>query len=261
MFFISKLIWLLAQPLSIAFLLSALAALFGLFGLRKLSGMSALLCALTLFVTLYTTAGALALQSLEARYPKPADPADLSCMIILGGAFESEVTAARGGIEFNQAADRFIEAGRLALQFPQSRILISGGDGSFSGVYEGEAQASERFFTAFGIAADRVVKENTSRTTYENTLNTAEILKQRGFSDCALITSAFHMPRSVALFQKAGIAVRPWPTDFRTSGIVSAKLDFTQPALNAQLTATAAREWMAVLGYTLTGRIDSIKAP
>ncbi|KQQ73281.1 hypothetical protein ASF70_05440 [Rhizobium sp. Leaf321] len=262
MFFISKLIWLLAQPLSIAFLLSALAALFGLFGLRKLSGMSALLCALTLFVTLYTTAGALALQSLEARYPKPAtDPADLSCTIILGGAFESEVTAARGGIEFNQAADRFIEAGRLALQFPQSRILISGGDGSFSGVYEGEAQASERFFTAFGIAADRVVKENTSRTTYENTLNTAEILKQRGFSDCALITSAFHMPRSVALFQKAGIAVRPWPTDFRTSGIVSAKLDFTQPALNAQLTATAAREWMAVLGYRFAGRIDSIKAP
>ena len=69
------------------------------------------------------------------------------------------------------------------------------------------------------------------------------------------------MPRSVALFQKAGIQVRPWPTDFRTSGIVAAGLDFTQPALNAQLTATAAREWMAVLGYTLAGRIDSIKAP
>ena len=44
-------------------------------------------------------------------------------------------------------------------------------------------------------------------------------------------------------------------------GIVSAKLDFTQPALNAQLTATAAREWMAVLGYRFAGRIDSIKAP
>jgi uncharacterized SAM-binding protein YcdF (DUF218 family) len=256
MFLISKLIWLVAQPLSIAFLLSALAAFLALVGWRKLAGFSALASAIVLFVTLYTTAGSFALQSLEAHYPKPAaDPQTLSCMIVLGGAFESEVTTARGGIEFNQSADRFIEALRLALKYPQSRILISGGDGSFSGVYEGEAQASQRFFTAFGVDAGRMVKENTSRTTYENTVNTAELLESQNLRDCALITSAFHMPRSVALFKKAGIAVTPWPADFRTSGKVSLGLDVTQPALNAQLTATAVREWMALIGYRLAGRI------
>jgi uncharacterized SAM-binding protein YcdF (DUF218 family) len=256
MFLISKLIWLVAQPLSIAFLFVALAAIFGFLGLRKLGGLSALISTLVLFVTLYTTTGSLALQNLEDRTAKPADPEALSCMIVLGGVFESEVTSARGGIEFNQAADRFVEALRLALKYPQSRILISGGDGSFSGVYEGEAQASERFFTAFGVPADRMVQDNTSRTTYENTVNTTQLLETAGLNDCALITSAFHMPRSVALFRKADITVRPWPVDYRTSGKVTLGFDFTQPALNAKLTATAVREWMALIGYRIAGRID-----
>ena len=256
MFLLSKLIWLFAQPLSIAFWLALLAALLTFIGWRQLGGSAALLAALVLFVTLYTTTGSFALQSLEARYKKPEDPQALSCMIVLGGVFESEVTTARGGFELNQSADRFVEAARLAIKYPQSRILVSGGDGSFSGVYEAEAQASERFFTAFGIASERLIKENTSRTTYENTLNTRDVLQSMGISDCILITSAFHMPRSMALFRKAGIPVTPWPTDFRTSGKVSFGLDFTQPALNAQLTATALREWMALVGYRLAGRID-----
>lgn len=258
MFLVSKLFWVFAQPLSIAFLLAALATLLVFLGWRKLGGFAAALTALVLFVTLFTTAGTVALQVLEDRIAKPAEePQSVSCMIVLGGVLENEVTTARGGVEFNQAADRFVEALRLARNHPQARILISGGDGSISGAYEGEAQASERFFSAFGVPADRLVKENTSRTTYENTLNTAELLRSQGLENCLLITSAFHMPRSVALFRAVGIRVTPWPVDYRTSGIVRLSPDFTQPALNAQLTTTAAREWMSLMAYYLTGRIDS----
>ncbi len=259
MFLFSKLFWLVAQPLSLAFLSSSAAAVLGLAGLRVLGGLLALVSSLLLFATLYTTAGAVALQALENRYPKPtADPASVTCMIVLGGAIDNEVSSTRGGVEFNQAADRFIEALRLALRYDGSRILVSGGDGSFSGVYEGEAQASEQFFTGFGVSADRLVKENTSRTTYENTRNTRSLLQAQGLDQCLLITSAFHMPRSVALFRKAGITVTPWPVDYRTRGDVRIRLDFTQPSLNAQIAATAAREWMAILGYRMAGRIDGI---
>ena len=258
MFLISKLFWVFAQPLSIAFLFAALAAALALVGWRRLGGLSASLAALTLFVTLFTTTGTVALQVLEARFPKAAaEPADVACMIILGGAFDNEINTTRGGMELNQSADRFVEALRLARNYPQSRILISGGDGSISGTFEGEAQTAERFFSAFGISSDRLIKENTSRTTYENSLNTAELLKAQGLENCLLITSAFHMPRSIGLFRKAGIPVTPWPVDYRTSGIVSFGFDFTQPALNAQITTTAAREWMSLMAYTLTGRIDA----
>ena len=258
MFLLSKLFWVFAQPLSIAFVLSLLAALLGLGGWHRLAASSAFVAALLLFVTLFTSTGTVALQVLEERIPKPAsDPAEISCMIILGGAFDNEINTARGGIELNQAADRFVEALRLARNYPEARILVSGGDGSISSDYEGEAVTAERFFTAFGIPAERLVKENTSRTTYENSRNTAELLSSHGFQDCLLITSAFHMPRSVGLFTKAGIKVTPWPVDYRTSGIARLSFDFTQPALNAQLTTTAVREWLSLTAYYLARRIDT----
>ncbi|MBW6423709.1 YdcF family protein [Rhizobium sp. XQZ8] len=259
MFLITKLFWVFAQPLSMAFVFSAFAAVMAFLGWRTLGGLSALLAAIILFVTLFTTTGTVALQVLEARFPKPAaDPTDVSCMIVLGGAFDNEINTARGGMELNQSADRFVEALRLARNHPQSRILISGGDGSISGGYEGEAQTAERFFSAFGIGQERLLKENTSRTTYENSRNTAELLRTEKLENCLLITSGFHMPRAVGLFRKAGIAVTPWPVDYRTSGVVGLSLDFTQPALNAQITTTATREWMSLTAYYLTGRIDSI---
>ncbi len=135
-------------------------------------------------------------------------------MIVLGGAIENEVMNSRGGIEFNAAADRYTEALRLAIAHPEAKILVSGGDGSFSGRYEGEAVAAERFFSSYGVPTDRIIKENESRNTWENVQKTKALLEKQGLNDCLLITSAFHMPRATALFEKAGLAVKPgrWTT-------------------------------------------------
>ena len=259
MFLVSKLFWMFAQPLSLAFFAILIALLAAAAGLRRTGLALSALGGVILFVTLYTTTGSFVLQGLEARFPRPvAEPQTVSCMIVLGGSFETEVTTARGGIEMNQAADRFIEALRLARRFPQAAILVSGGDGSLSGVYEGDAVASERFFETFGIPADRLLRETCSRTTSENVDNSRTILADRGLENCLLITSAFHMPRAVGLFRATGIAVTPWPTDYRTSGKVGLGLDFTQPTLNAQQTATAVREWIGLAAYYLTGRIATL---
>lgn len=257
MFYLSKIFWLLVQPLSLSFFLTFLGALAAFCGFRRSGGLLAAGSALLLFVTLYTTTGNLLLQSLENRVARPqADPAGISCMIVLGGAIENEVMSGRGGIELNAAADRYTQALRLALTNPAAKILISGGDGSFSGAYEGEAGAAQRFFAAYGISPERLVAENTSRNTFENTLNTRDVLAREGLQNCLLITSAFHMPRSLALFSKAGIAVTPFPVDYRTSGTVTPGFDFTQPSLNAQNMSTAVREWLGLLGYYAAGRID-----
>ncbi|EJZ17115.1 YdcF family protein [Rhizobium sp. Pop5] len=259
MFFISKLVWIFGQPLSLAFFLVFLALIAGLLRRRTLSLLAATGSALILFVTLYTTAGNLLMQDLEQRFARPAvDPENLQCMIVLGGAFESEVNTARHGIEFSSAADRFIEALRLAEKFPQSRILVSGGDGSISGIYEGDAAASARFFPLFGVSRDRLIEERQSRTTFENAVNTKEFLASQGLSNCLLITSGYHMPRSVGIFRKLGIDVVPWPTDYRTDGKVKPGLDFTQPSLNAQNMATAIREWYGLIGYYLAGRTSEL---
>lgn len=259
MFLLSKIFWLFAQPLSLAFLAAFTGLLTTAAGLRRIGAGLGLLGALVLFVSLFTTTGSYFLQRLEDRFPRPAEPpSTLSCIIVLGGAFENEVMASRGGIEFNQAADRFIEAATLAKRYPQARILVSGGDGSFSGTYDGDAKASAAFFAAFGIAPERLIREEQSRTTFENARNTEELLTENGLSNCALVTSAFHMPRSVGLFRTLGLKVTPWPADYRTSGTVKLGFDFTQPSLNAQLTTTAMREWIGLAAYAYGGRTHSL---
>ncbi|HEV7308632.1 YdcF family protein [Ensifer sp.] len=258
MFLVSKIFWLVAQPLSFSFFAVLAGLLASAFGLRRIGAVLGGLGALVLFISLFTTAGPYALQALEDRFPRPAPPASLSCVIVLGGAFENEVTAGRGGIELNQAADRFIETVRLAKRYPEARILVSGGDGSISGAYDGDAQASTAFFEALDIGADRVIREENSRTTFENARYTKDLLAENGLSQCALVTSAYHMPRSVALFRTNGIDVLPWPTDYRTSGKAGLGLDFTQPSLNAQLTTTAAKEWTGLVAYYLLGRTTTM---
>ncbi|WDZ76744.1 YdcF family protein [Ensifer adhaerens] len=259
MFLISKIFWLVAQPLSFSFFAALAGLLATAAGLRRIGGFLGAFGALVLFVCLFTTAGPYALQTLEDRFTRPSPPpATLSCIVVLGGAFENEVMAGRGGTEFNQAADRFIETVALAKRYPEARILVSGGDGSFSGAYAGDAAASESFLAAFDIGGERLLREEQSRTTFENARNTKELLAANGLSNCALVTSAFHIPRSVGLFRALDIPVVPWPTDYRTSGRLGLGLDFTQPSLNAQLTTTAVREWIGLLAYRLAGRTPSI---
>ena len=69
------------------------------------------------------------------------------------------------------------------------------------------------------------------------------------------------MPRAVGLFRKAGFNVVPWPADYRTSGTET--IGFAQDNVTDCLenTSIAIREWIGLLAYRLTGRIDSILPP
>ncbi len=257
-FYVSKIFWVLAQPLSLCLLLILAGLAAGLLKWNRLRLAAHLAAALLLFVTLFTTTGAVLLQTLEARIARAALPeGGPSCIITLGGAFEPDVTTARGGFELNQAGDRFVETLRLAQQFPAARILISGGDGSLGGAYEGDAVIGTRFFAAFGVPASRLIRDPDSRDTYENAGNTKTLLAQSGLGNCLLVTSAFHMPRSVGLFRKLGIDVLPWPTDYRTTGTASLGLDLTQPSVNTQLLTTAVREWIGLAFYYMAGRTSA----
>ncbi|WP_246752944.1 YdcF family protein [Sinorhizobium sp. BG8] len=251
--------WLAAQPLSLSFVLLAGGMIFGALKWRRLRSLALLCAALLLFVTLFTSTGTVLLQPLEDRFERTSLPASgPGCIIVLGGGIEAEVIAARGGFEINQAGDRFIETLRLARLFPQARILISGGDGSFSGTYAGDAAVSRDFFETFGIPPERLLLETQSRTTFENVSKTSEVLTTNNLSGCLLVTSAFHMPRAMGLFRRAGIDVQPWPTDYRTTGVAGLAFDFTQPSTNAQIMTTALREWTGLLAYYVTGRTDAL---
>ena len=134
--------------------------------------------------------------------------------------------------------------------------MVSGGLDTVVLDTEGDAETAPRLLTALGIPPDRLMLENRSRNTSENALFTKEIIKPKPDETWILVTSAYHMPRAVGLFRKAGFPVVPWPADYRTSGNEGIDMlrDNETDALGK--TVVALHEWIGLIAYWLTGRID-----
>lgn len=258
-FYVTKIFWFLAQPLNLAIFLLLFALPAFLLRRRRLGGAAVTLSALVLVVSAWTSLGAIMLNTLEERFQRPAAlPGHIDGIVVLGGGFEGAINLARGGFELNSGGDRFVETALLAKRFPDAKVLISGGTGAVLLDGEGDADTAVRFLAAFGIPRERLIIENRSRNTAENAEFSKEMANPQPGQNWLLVTSAFHMPRSMGLFRKAGFPVIAWPSDYRTSGREGIGLFRDNPADSLQTTTLAIREWAGLLGYWLSGRIDEL---
>ena len=259
MFVASKLFWMIFQPLAFAFLttLAALACL--AFSWIAAAAVFAALAAITLGIACFTTTGAMLMAGLENRFPRPELEAPPALAIVLGGGISTGISARRGTYVFSSAADRYIEALRLARIYPAMKILVTGGDNSLSGNIHGEADPAARFFADHGIAAERLIYEPSARNTSENASLTAALLENQGLkhASCIVITSAYHMPRSMELFGRQRMTVTPWPADYRTDGDARFAISFDKPMINAMMLSTALREWAGLLLLRRSARKES----
>jgi uncharacterized SAM-binding protein YcdF (DUF218 family) len=263
MFFIlSKIFWSLAQPLSLAGLILIFSIGLTVFGRRRLAMTGMALATLIIALFGFTSFSALIMGPLEERFARPEEmPAKVDTIIVLGGGFDGRVSAVRHNQELLAAGDRFVEALRLARLYPEARILVTGGFGSL--IQEGETDAviAKRFYEGMGISPERLLFEGQSRNTEENAQMTREMINAQPGDVQLLVTSAFHMPRSIGLFRAAGLDVVAWPTDYRTTG-EGLWFDTTDPVENLRVGSTALREWLGLLAYKLTGKIaDWFPAP
>ena len=258
LFYLSKIFWFLIQPLNLAIFLLAFSLLVGWFGWRKFGGFTAFLAFLILAVSAWTSLGALMLTPLEERFQRPPLPPRVAGIVVLGGGLEGAINLARGGYDVNSGGDRFIEAAALARRYPEAKIVISGGTGTLVLDGEGDADTAPKLFEALGIPASRLILEKESRNTYENVENIRQLVSPAPNETWLLVTSAFHMPRSVGLFRKAAFPVLPWPVDYRTSGNEGLGVMRDNPADSLQTTTMAIREWIGLIAYKFVGRIDSV---
>lgn len=255
-FYLSKIFWFFAQPLNFAIFLLAAGLVASLFGWRRLFRATALLSFLVLALATWTSLGSLMLNPLEERFPRPAQPARVDGIVVLGGGFEGAINLARGGYELNSGGDRMVETAVLARRYPDAKVVISGGTGTLVLEGEGDADTAPRLLEALGVSRDRMILEGRSRNTYENAVFSKEMVTPKPGETWLLVTSAFHMPRSMALFAKAGFQVVAWPVDYRTSGQEGVGLFTDNPADSLQNTTMALREWIGLFAYWLSGRID-----
>lgn len=258
----SKIFWLVAQPASLILLMILAGVILLVFKRRRLA-MAALVAGAGMqFLIAFTSLGYVLIQPLENRFSVPDTPPEqVRGIIILGGATLARPSTARGVAELNQAGDRLTTGLMLAQNYPDAKIILSGGEGFLMGETESEADTMRRFLLNLGLSEDRLVLEGASRNTEENASFTREMLGE-GEGALVLVTSAFHMPRSVGLYRQEGIAVLPWPTDYRSAGDQGFGIDIANPNQNLETASVAIREWIGLLAYHWTGRTpDLLPAP
>ena len=206
-YYLSKIAWLGIQPVGLLTLCFASILLVSFLRSRKLLRLLAFLGLLFVLGAAQTNVGRLMLQPLENRFARPGEippPGRVAGIIVLGGGFDGYVTQRRGGFELGESGDRFVETLRLAKALPDVPVVISGGEASLIRTTEGDASIAVRFFTEFGIDENRLILENRSLNTHENAALTKTVIAGLPKGDWLLVTSAFHMPRSVGGVPRAG---------------------------------------------------------
>lgn len=258
-FYLSKIIWFVIQPIGLLFLLMAFTLFATIFSRPKTAMFTATCAMLVIVFSAWTNLGQMMLNPLEERFARPAvAPDEIAGIIILGGGMAGAVNLARGGYELEDAADRFVEGAILARRYPHAKLVISGGSGALIADGEGDAETASRLMVALGVEENRLVLENKSRNTQENAALTRKLINPKPGEVWLLVTSAFHMPRSMALFRVQGFDVTPWPVDYRTPGPRSLGYARRSPVKAMEETSLALREWVGLAAYRLTGKISRL---
>lgn len=254
-FYISKVIGLLAMP-SNACVLVGVVGLILVFTRWKRAAMRLMATSIVLLLVLGISPLADAmLLPLSERFPpwREGSPPPAG-IIVLGGGVSPEETAARGIPELNAAGERMTAVAGLARRYPQARIVFTGGNNNLVDNSMTEANVAAALFDTFGISRERVLLEDRSRTTAENAAFTRNLLKPQPGERFLLVTSAYHMPRSIGVFRRAGFAVDAYPVDFRTRGWIDAATPFSTIAGGLARSDTAVHEWLGLIAYRLSGR-------
>jgi uncharacterized SAM-binding protein YcdF (DUF218 family) len=223
---------------------------------RGLAGLSLVLIA----IAGWSPLGNALILPLEERFPAYDFSRDAARgaphgIICLGGALDTVVSAERGAVALNEAAERMTAVAELARRYPDARIVFTGGSGRL--VYGGtttEAELAARLFASFGIARERIALEDQSRDTLENARFTRELVNPKPTERWLLVTSAHHMPRAIGLFRASGFSVEAFPVDYRTRGAIDVLRPFFTLSDGLRHTDTAVREWAGLVVYRLTGR-------
>jgi uncharacterized SAM-binding protein YcdF (DUF218 family) len=260
MFFIlSKTIGFLAYPSNALALLALIGLALVATRFRRaglwLMGISAVLLALAGWSPL----GNVVIYPLEQRFPPwDASRGPPDGVIVLGGAVSPEVSADRNEPQLNEAAERLAAMVTLARQYPNARLVYSGGSGNLIYNAAMEADYALDLIERLGVPRERVQIERRSRNTAENAAFSKAMVQPKPGERWLLVTSAAHMPRAVGVFRKAGFPVEAFPVDWRTRGSSDLTAPFDRVSRGLPRLDTATREWIGLVVYWLAGRTSEL---
>ncbi|MDW7710515.1 MAG: YdcF family protein [Deferrisomatales bacterium] len=189
---------------------------------------------------------------LERAFPVPARDSRAEAAVVLAGTVDLARSSLER-VEFHDRPERIIEGARLVLEGRARWLVISGGSGDPSLPGASEAELLGAFARQMGVDPGVILLQEESRTTHEDAELTAALLRERGIGRFFLVTSAFHLPRAVGCFRKAGLEPIPYPVDYRATPLRRTPLDYVPQVWALQLSTLAVHEYLGYAGYRLLG--------
>jgi uncharacterized SAM-binding protein YcdF (DUF218 family) len=146
------------------------------------------------------------------------------------------------------STQRLVAAVKLyrALHLP---VLLTGGSGDPAQPHLSDADAMARTAMDLGVSEKDIIIENKSRNTLESARAVKGMLKGNRI---LLVTSAYHLKRSVALFKKQGFDVVPAPAGYRSEQRQLKYFSFIPSAGNLSSSSLALAEYLSYSWYSMT---------
>lgn len=175
--------------------------------------------------------------------------------IVLGG-YTKGGTYADDRLNLSYAGNRLTDAIQLYKRGIVKKLLISGGDGRLLGESYPESNLAQKYLLDIGVKPEDLLIENQSRNTHENAVFSKQLLEKQGFTNAKtlVITSAFHMPRSIGCFKKIGINAQSFPAHFTADKLTIEPQTWLIP--NPELIRnweTFIKEWIGYMVYKMQG--------
>lgn len=254
-FWLSKLIWLLISPDSLIILLTLASFILLLRGSNRYAAwmLGTVVSLMTLIALL--PLGDWMLNPLETRYPaNPALPNKIDGVILLGGAEIAHHSHLWNQVELGSAAERDLAFMKFLRAYPDARFVFTGGSGKLVDNEFKESEVARMLLLDHGFDISNIIFEDQSRNTYENAKLAYDLIHPGPDENWILITTAWHMPRAMGVFQTSGWPVIAYPVDHYTYPDEHFRLTLNF-AGNLSILKTAIKEWIGLAAYWATGKL------
>lgn len=190
----------------------------------------------------------------------PASPVQLKtdhvqAILVLGGGMQRS-SPEYGSPQLNAPSLVRVRYGAWLAKQTGLPLAFSGGVGwaSAGTTTVAEALGAQQALKDFGLPLRWA--EDKARDTAESATLTRRLLQKDGIERIALVTHAWHMPRSVAAFTAAGFTVTPAPTDFIQPESRDI-LEWLPSSDGIRNNRNIVREWLGQVALPLATRLKS----
>jgi len=252
-FWVSKIAWFFIAPDSLLVLLIIIGT--WLFWKQKIKWAKRVFTFLSICLLLITIfpVGEWILYPLESKYKANPELNQVDGIIVLSGSINPIRSAIWKQTVLNNSAERIFTSISLSKKYPNAKLVFTGGSGSIFNQTHKHADAAATFYKTQGLDVSKIIFERESRNTTENIILSKVLVNPQKGEKWVLITTGWHMPRSVGIFCKADWHVIPYPVDFRTNPeqLFRFSWGFARHLNDLKI---GIKEWIGYITYSLSGK-------